>query len=78
MQANELDITNDLYTYQVEYHVMEEDIMDRDDSSENKLSKVEQANKKLKEKNCQLADKLNTQTHKLHNQVMALTYTQCL
>lgn len=48
---------------------MEEDIMSSADSMENPASRVEMANTKLREQNSLLADKVNTQSHKLRNQV---------
>ncbi|XP_067949945.1 TBC1 domain family member 4-like [Watersipora subatra] len=67
-EANSLDLANQLYTYQVEYHVMEEDAMASIEGGEDIQSKLEAVNNKLREKNSQLADKLNAHTYKLHNQ----------
>ncbi len=60
LQAIEMDISKQLYAYEVEYHVLQDELPDAPPPSEDsdRLDKLEKANVQLKKQNMDLLEKL--------------------
>lgn len=60
LQATEMDISKQLHAYEVEYHVLQDELSDAPPPSEDsdRLDKLEKANSQLKKQNMDLLEKL--------------------
>lgn len=60
LQAIEMDISKQLHAYEVEYHVLQDELSDAPPPSEesDRLDKLEKANAQLKKQNMDLLEKL--------------------
>lgn len=64
-QVMEMDISKQLHAYEVEYHVLQDEMLDAgplpDDSD--RLDKLEKTNAQLKKQNMDLLEKLQVKDH---------------
>jgi len=60
LQATEMDISKQLHAYEVEYHVLQDELSDAPPPSEesDRLDKLEKSNAQLKKQNMDLLEKL--------------------
>lgn len=62
-QVFEMDISKQLHAYEVEYHVLQDELLESSYAREDNesLEKLERANNQLKKQNMDLLDKLQVQ-----------------
>ncbi|XP_078682785.1 TBC1 domain family member 1-like isoform X5 [Branchiostoma floridae x Branchiostoma belcheri] len=67
-RAFELDISKQLHAYEVEYHVLQEEMISSPQRGDvDRMEKLEQANRNLKRQNMELLEKLQTSHSSIHS-----------
>lgn len=63
LQVFEMDVSKQLQAYEVEYHVLQEELMDSSPLSDNqRMDKLEKANSSLRKQNLDLLEQLQVHT----------------